>query len=151
MNNLSYLIVKKKDSKEIIYFQVDKQKGYDIKPKNKNIKLKDAINVSSITVFNTSLIENIINKKVNIKIRKLIDFLVNNSENDEDPASDLMLCLNEIEKFKREIFNKYINFMNQKQIKLLEQKIKLLEEQITMHIYMINDKETIVYETRKRR
>lgn len=140
-DSLHYLIVKEKNKKEITYFEYDKLKGFSMTPKNKNIKLKDAINVNKMIIINPDFIEKLITKKINTKIKKLIDLIANVYETDEDdPAGALMIALNEVEKFKREIMNKYLDYMTKEQLKLLEQKIKILENEVTMHAYMINER-----------
>ena len=37
MNNIHYLIVKEKNKKEVMYFECDKLKGFNVNSKNKNI------------------------------------------------------------------------------------------------------------------
>ncbi len=152
MNDIRYLIVKEKDKKEVTYFEYNKLNGLEINSKNKNIKLKDAINVNKMVVINPSFIEKLINKKINIKIKKLIDLIaIIYESDDEDPAGSLMQALNEVEKFKREIINKYINYMTKEQIDLLEKKIRILETEVTEHAYILNEKKysEMEYETKR--
>lgn len=152
-NTIHYLIVKEKEKKEVTYFEYDKLKGFSMTSKNKNIKLKDAINVNKMIIINPSFIEKLVTKKINLKIKKLIDLIANIYESDdEDPGGALMMALNEVEKFKREILNKYLNYMSQEQLKLLEKKIKILEREVTMHAYLLNEKrEEMEYEVKKAR
>lgn len=155
-NTIHYLIVKEKEKKEITYFEYDKLTGFNMTSKNKNIKLKDAINVNKMIIINPSFIEKLINKKINLKLKKLIDLLSNiceNNDSDPDPAGTLMQALNEVEKFKREMINKYLDYMNKEQLKLLNQKIKILEQEVTMRAYYLNERKTeeFAYETSKSR
>lgn len=145
---MRYLIIKEKDKKEIVYLESKDLKGYKITSKNKNIKLKDAINVSKMIIINPSFIEKTINKKINNKFKKLIDLLTDICESDDDPSGNLMHALNEIEKFKRELINKYIEYLNKEQLKLLDKKIKILEQQITSRIYYLSEDN---YENKKSR
>ena len=148
-----YLIVKEKNKKEITYFEYDKLSGFNMTSKSKNIKLKDAINVNKIIIINPSFIEKTINKKINNKIKNLIDLLANiyNDPDDEDPAGTLMQALNEVERFKRQMINKYEEYMTKEQIKLLERKIAILEQQVTMQAYYINERKEELYESHKAR
>lgn len=152
-NSIHYLIVKEKNKKEITYFEYDKLKGFNMTSKNKNIKLRDAINVNKMVIINPSFIEKLINKKINIKIMKLIDLLSNIYESDDDdPAGTLMMALNEVEKFKREMINRYVEYMNKEQLKLLDKKIKILEHEVTMRAYVLNEsREELEYETKRTR
>lgn len=151
-NGIHYLIVKEKDKKEITYFEYDKLKGFNMTSKNKNIKLKDAINVNKMIIINPSFIEKLINRKINNKFKKLIDLLSNICDSEDDPSGVLMHALNEIEKFKRELINKYVEYMNKEQLKLLNKKIQILEHEVTMRIYYLTEKKEIHendYETKK--
>ena len=151
---IHYLIVKEKNKKAITYFEYDKLSGFNMTSKSKNIKLKDAINVNQMIIINPSFIEKLINKKINSRLRKLIDIIAGSFDDDEDPANGLMIALNEVEKFKREMINKYLEYMSKEQLKLLNQKIRILEDQITMRAYVINEMgyhEEWDYETKKSR
>lgn len=153
MESNHYLIVKEKNKKEIAYFEYDKLDGFNMTSKNKNIKLKDAINVNKMVIVNPSMVEKLIDKKINIRMKKLINLIINIYDTDDDPGSSLMQALNEIEKFKREMINKYLNYMNKKQLNALEEKIKMLEGEVTKRSYIINENsmEEEVYETRRTR
>ena len=151
---INYLIVKEKGKKEVTYFEYDKLHGFNMHSKNKNIKLKDAINVNKMVIINPSFIEKLVNKRINSKIKKLIDLITNiYDSDDEDPAGCLMQALNEVEKFKREMINKYMEYMTKEQMKLLDKKIQILEREVTMHAYALNEKylKEINYETSKSR
>ena len=153
MQNNHYLIVKEKNKKEIAYFEYDKLDGFNMTSKNKNIKLKDAINVNKMVIVNPSMVEKLIDKKINIRMKKLINLILNIYDSEDDPGSSMMQALNEIEKFKREMINKYLNYMNKKQLSNLEDKIRMLESEVTKKSYVINENsiEEEVYETRKSR
>ena len=140
-NNVHYLIVKEKDKREITYFEYNNFTGFNMTSKNKNIKLKDAINVNKMIIINPSFVEKLVNKKINTRMKKLIDILASIYENpdDEDPAGSLMMALNEVERFKREMINKYMEYMTKKQQRLLEKKIQILEQEVTMRAYYLNE------------
>ena len=146
MNDIRYLIVKEKNKKEVMYLEYDKLNGYNITSKNKNLKLKDAINVNKMVIINPTFIEKLINKKINSKIKKLVDLIsIIYESDDDDPAGSLMQALNEVEKFKREILNKYLNYMTKEQIDLLEKKINILETEVMNHAYKLNEQRISLY------
>ena len=139
-NDIRYLVVKEKNKKEVMYFEYDKLNGFNMTSKNKNIKLKDAINVNKMVIINPSFIEKVINKRISTKIKKLIDLISSIYESDDDdPAGSLMQALNEVEKFKREMINKYLNYMTKEQIELLEKKVEILETEVMNHAYQLNE------------
>ena len=147
MTNFRYLIVKEKNKKEVTYFELDKINGFNMTSKNKNIKLKDAINVNKMIIVNPSFIEKVINKRINAKIKKLVDLIANIYESDdEDPAGSLMQALNEVEKFKREMINKYLNYMSKEQVDLLEKKIEILETEVMNYAYRLNEQKYSLYD-----
>ncbi len=153
METNHYLIVKEKNKKEVVYFEYDKIDGFNMTSKTKNIKLKDAINVNKIVIVNPSMVEKLVNKKINNRMKKLINLIINIYDTEDDPGSSLMQALNEIEKFKREMINKYLNYMNKKQLNSLEERIRMLEGEVTRKSYIINENsmEEEVYESRRTR
>ena len=152
-NTIHYLIVKEKDKKSINYFKCSNLKGFNMTPKNKNIKLKDAINVNKMVIINPTLIEKLVNKKISLKLKKLIDLIINIYDSDDDPGSSMMIALNEVERFKREMLNKYLEFLNKEQLKDLDKKIKFLEQEVTVRAYYLNERISYEdnYETKKSR
>ena len=147
MNDMRYLVVKEKNKKDVTYFEYDKLNGFNMTSKNKNIKLKDAINVNKMIIINPSFIEKIISKRINTKIKKLVDLIANIYESDdEDPAGSLMQALNEVEKFKREMINKYLNYMTKNQVDLLEKKIEILETEVMNYAYKLNEQKYSLYD-----
>ncbi|MBQ8472479.1 MAG: hypothetical protein IJ501_03140 [Bacilli bacterium] len=152
-NTIHYLIVKEKDKKSITYFKCSNLKGFNMTPKNKNIKLKDAINVNKMVIINPTLIEKLVNKKISLKLKKLIDLIINIYDSDDDPGSSMMIALNEVERFKREMLNKYLEFLNKEQLKDLDKKIKFLEQEVTVRAYYLNERISYEdnYETKKSR
>lgn len=146
---MNYLIIKSKDKKTTTYFNLE---GYSINSKNKNIKLKDAINVNKMVIINQSFIDKFIDKNIDSKFKKLINLILGIYDDSSDPAGSMMLALNEVEKFKREVINKYLNYMNKQKLEKLEKKIRLLENEIVKKSYIINENyEEAEYETRKSR
>ena len=152
-NNVHYLIVKEKNKREISYFEYDKLRGFNMASHNKNIKLKDAINVNKMIIINPSFVEKLINKRINLRMKKLLDILATIYDDDgDDPGAAIIMALNEVEKFKREMINKYMEYMTREQLRLLDKKIKILEQDVTTRAYYLNEqrlKEEEEYETKK--
>ena len=119
-----FLVVKNKDSKDIKYFEYDKISGYNIKP-NPNLKFQDAINVNRMILINPSLIEKMIDKKIKRKFDYLINLLSVVYENDDDTGTGLQLALDEAEKFRMELINKYKKYINEEKIELMLKKISI--------------------------
>lgn len=134
-----FLVVKNKDSKEIKYFEYDKISGYNIKP-NPNLKFQDAINVNKMILINPSLIEKMVDKKIKRRFDYLINLLSVVYENDDDTGEGLKLALNEAEKFRIELNNKYRQYINEEKFDLLQKKIAILEDELYLRMQFVLDK-----------
>lgn len=133
-----FLVVKNKDSKDIKYFEYDKISGYNIKP-NPKLKFQDAINVNRMILINPSLIEKMVDKKIKRKFDYLINLLAIVYENDDDTGEGLKLALNEAEKFRMELVNKYKQYLSDEKYELLLKKIAILEDELYLRMqYILN-------------
>ena len=139
--NQKFLVIKNKDEKEIKYFEYDKIKGYNITPKN-NVKFQDAINVNKMILINPSLIEKMIDKKVKRKFNYLINMLSCLYDSDDTSGEGLYLALDEAEKFRMELINKYKKYMKEETFELIEKKISILEDELKLRIkYLVLEQE----------
>ena len=128
-----FLVVKDKDDKTIKYFEYDKLQGYCVTPK-KNVRFQDAINVDRMILINPTLIEKMIDKKVKRRFEYLINLISVVCESEDESGDGYYLALNEAEKFRREIFNKYRNYLTEEKLQLLEKKIAILEDELHLRI-----------------
>ena len=140
--NQKFLVVKNKDEKEIKYFEYDKVKGYNISPKN-NVKFEDAINVNRMILINPSLIEKMVDKKVKRTFAYLVNMISFVCDNDDDESGDgLYLALDQAEKFRMELINKYKQYIQEEKFALLEKKIAILADELKLRIkYHVKDYE----------
>ncbi|MEG1495491.1 MAG: hypothetical protein RSB99_03765 [Bacilli bacterium] len=127
--NQRYLIVKNKDEKSITCFEYDKIKGVDISPKN-NIKFTDAINVNKMVLINPSLIEKMIDKKISKRFDKLLKILAIIYDDNDDTGTGYREALNEITKFRLEIYTKYKMYMEEAKLTIALKKLTILENEV---------------------
>ena len=132
-----FLVIKNKDEKTIKYFEYDKIKGYNIKPKN-NVKFVDAINVNKMILINPSLIEKMIDKKTKRRLNYLINLMSTIFDSDDETGDGLYLALDEVEKFRREVINKYRAYISEEKMNLLLKKIAILEDELNLRIKYIS-------------
>lgn len=132
-----FLVIKNKDEKTIKYFEYSKLNGYNLKPK-KNVKFEDAINVDRMILINPSLIEKMIDKKVQRKLNSLINMMAIVCESDDESGDGLYLALDEVEKFRNEVFNKYKAHITEEKLSLIEKKIAILEDELKLRIKYLN-------------
>lgn len=125
-----------KETKELLN---SKLKGYSLSKK----KVINNVKVSKIVILDSKLIENAINRKINKKIKSLLEILATICEDDENPSSGIKNALNEIERFRRIIMNEFVFYMNNKQLELIEKKLNLVEQEIKQRLYQYNQIEKI--------
>ena len=138
-----FLVVKTNDSKEIKYFEYDKISGYSIK-QNPNLKFQDAINVNKMILINPSLIEKMVDKKIKKRFDYLINLLSIVYENDDETGDGLELALNEAEKFRMELINKYKQYINEEKYELLMKKIEILEDELYLRMQFVMNKNNLL-------
>ena len=143
-----FLVVKNKNSKEIKYFEYDKVSGYNIKP-NPKLKFQDAINVNRMILINPSLIEKMVNKKIKRRFDYLINLLSIVYENDDESGSGLQLALDEAEKFRNELCNKYKQYIKTEKYELLLKKIAILEDELYLRMQYILNRQMYIDEQLK--
>lgn len=136
MLNKKYLIVKKKDDKAVTYFEYDKMDGYDLSPK-KGMKIEDAINVNKIVIINPSLANKVASKKLDLKFRKLVKLLNVVFESDDDTGTAYHQALDEVNKLRMELINKYKKHLEDEQYDLMDKKLGILEHELKIRLYYL--------------
>jgi len=123
--------VVKKDAKTdvITYMEYEKLKGFSVKPKE-GVSFEDMINVEKMILINPSLIEKLIDKKCSKTFDKILKMISVVSSDDEDDDSGYMLILDEMERFKNLLINKYKQYMDEREYEMNIKKLELLEEEI---------------------
>lgn len=130
-----YLIFKEKYNGEIIYLNCEKLKGYKINPKN-NYSY-DGIKVNEMIIIKPSLIEKIIKRKIKSKLdyylKKIIDNLDGNDSDD-----DTRIALDDLQRYKRVINDKYSIYLDEKYMTLLNKKIAVFERELKNNLLYQN-------------
>ena len=125
-----FLIVKDKDSKVVKYFDYDKIDGYNLKAK-KNTNFFDDINVSRVIIINPSFSEKIARKKMDAKFEKLLTMMNIVLEEDET-GEGLDIVLDEANKFRMEIINKYKKSIADRDLDIMLKKLDIIEKELRM-------------------
>lgn len=133
-SDLKYLIIKEQKKCEKIYLEGNKLEGYPLVKGKK--KMIHGINIDKMIIVNKSLIEKVINKKMDRKFKKLLELMANVCESDDDSSNGMIYALNELEKFRRMMFNDYIIYMNKVQLEKMDKKIKVIEKEIKARMIM---------------
>ncbi len=156
--DIRYLVVKKKDSKEVTYFEYEKLSGVNIKPKNAK-PFQECIKVNRMIVINPTLISKMTEKKIQklfIGLLKNITKLYKFELNDDDEGSGTVYfeVLNQTERFRREVLNKNRKHLTEEQAHLFDKKLDIIESQAKTRIQLkyleAYTKQEIVEEKRTR-
>lgn len=133
-----FLVVKEKNSKEIKYFDYDKLDGYNLQAK-KDLHFLDAIDVNRIIIINPSFIEKIATRKINAKFDRLINMIqVVIDVGDEDESGEgYRIALDEAEKLRMELWNKYRKYLSEEKISLWTKKIEILEDELKLRLNVL--------------
>ena len=124
-----YNLIKKNNFKN--YLKINSSDSYNV---NKRI---DKESLGTIKFYDNDMINIVIKKKIDAKFKKIINLMIKVEEDDSDPSEGMVVCLNELDKLNKELINKYKKFLQQKQMKFLEKKIILLENEIKMKLFNI--------------
>lgn len=147
--SISKRFVVKKDAKTdvITYMEYEKLKGLKFKPKS-NISFEDMISVNEMIVINPSLIEKLISKKCSKNFKKILK-MISVVSDDEDDDSGYMLILDEIERFKRLVINKYKNYMKEKELEITLKKLEMIKQEVELRKKRVLEM-NLLYEDTKR-
>ena len=111
------------------YITINISKSYNV-----NKKL-DEESLGLIKFYDEELINKVIKRKIDIKFKYIFELMLRIEEDDSDPSEGLMICLNELDKIKKEIINKYHKFLDKKKQEFLRKKVMLLENEIKMKLF----------------
>ncbi len=123
---MKYILNKKEVSFKIVEFP-ETIEGLDVsmqsKPEESTIKIKDMILVDK------KLVKSFVIQRINKKFEKLIKLMNKSLEEDDDSDEGAKMALDEIQKMKSMIINKYKIHMAEKQYKDLLTKLIIMEEE----------------------
>ena len=136
----NYYLHKNNKTGEIVYLEYEKIKGYPITPKT---KIEDAIEVNKIIFVNPSFKEKLIRKKVEIKIRYLINLLEKMDEEGTDEGT-IKRTIIESEKLRMNILNRYIKYLGNTYGSYSVKKINLIVNQLKIRLYNLTMQKRII-------
>lgn len=125
-NIMKYVIVHKQDELKLVNYNV-KMNGLDVVPKNKVPGL--TIKSNKMLIIDKDLQDSYIREKVNRKIDKIIKFMVRILNDDGTTEDDTGMVLDELNRLKGIIINKYRDYMTKEEYKSLLTKLILIEEE----------------------
>lgn len=139
---------KKNKNKLIDKTEIIELDGFMMGSKNKTFKI-DGNEVRDIKVVDTKLASSLVNKQVSKKYEKLINYLTELLIDDDDSGETYREALNQIEKFRQEIKNKYRKFLKQKELEMMSKKLVILQKEANKRLLEIQN--SYKYENENRR
>ena len=129
-----YYVVMKTSSKASCYLSSSNTEGFHIKPQN-NTKY-EGVEVSRLTVVEPSLIENVLKRKITKKLDAYLKYLISvlNTDDDDTDPDDLNLVINDLQRYKSIIMNRYAKYLDPYYIRMLLSKVKLVEDELKRKI-----------------
>lgn len=130
--NKKYHLYKRKIKQRIIDLNTKEKIGYTIKPRN---KMKyEGIVVNSMTVIDNYLIEILLKKKIKKKLDMYLQFLISVLDEEDTDPGHLMFALNDLERYRRLVINNYKQYLEKKYLKILMDKMDLIEQELKSKI-----------------
>lgn len=131
----NYKLHKNEDNKNLVDFKNKKIDGFEFTPKYTNEYM--GMEVNKMVVINPSFIEKVLKKKIKRKLDLYLQFIVSVIDDEDTDPSNLRFVLDDLERYRRTIINKYQHYLDEKYINLLLKKVELLNNEIkTKLIYM---------------
>ena len=132
MEHRNYLLTSGDYNGSVVYIDYEKLKGFKIQPRNQ--VPYDGVVVNKMILMKPSFIEKVLKRKVKRKLDAYLEYIIHIMEqegNDED-GSMIDMVMNDLERYKRMIMNKYRMYLEEEYMELLMKKISLLERELTI-------------------
>ncbi len=91
-----------------------------------------------VTFYENEMVTSLIYKKYHRKYQNLIKHLCFYLSTDDESGTALREALNEIEKFRIELKNKYQKILNKEELKKQEKELLEIEKEVVKKIYLMN-------------
>ncbi len=129
--------LKKEDKKVVSKKKVKEIKGFSVKPRNK-VKPSPMIDVDELIVVDNGLIDKLLDKKVQREFDKVLNMYYYLLENEDDDEGSFNIILDEINRFKKLLLNKYKEYLKEKKVKEILKKLEIITSEIEHRKSIIN-------------
>ena len=119
---VKYILIKKNVFKKYDNLMINN--SYNMSQK------KDGASLGVIRIYEEKIINRAIKRNIDLHFKKLLELLMKIEESDDDPSEGLLLCLDEADKFRHELINKYERFLKKEQKLFYDKKLALIEKEI---------------------
>jgi len=112
--------------------------GFLMGSKNKIFKINKS-DIREIKVVNKKLANPLVSKKVSKEYEKLIAYLADVLVDDDDTGDTCREALNQIERFRVQIKNKYREYLTNKELEKMSKQLKLLQKELQQKLMIIQN------------
>ena len=123
---MKYVIDKNKNDKKLTYYNVN-IKGLEVKPINE--VPNQQITLGKILLVDEELTDSFIKKRINRKLDRIMKFMIRILNDDDASEEDTGMVLDEINRLKGIVLNKYRHYMKEEEYKSMLTKLILIEEE----------------------
>ena len=107
--------------------------GFHMASKNKVFHINKC-DIKNIEVMNKKLANPLVTKKLFPKYQRLLDCLTELLIDDDDSGESFRIALNQIEKFRLEIKNKYRDFLMKKELEMMSRQLSALQKEASYRL-----------------
>lgn len=129
---------KKNKNKLVDKTEIIELEGFMMGSKKRPFKIEGNA-VRDIKVVDKNLVSKLVNKQVSKKYEKLINSLTELLIDDDDSGDSYREALNQIEKFRQEIKNKYRKYLKQKELEVMSKKLVILKKEANKRLLEIQN------------
>lgn len=140
-----YFISKKEYNGDVVYLNCKRVKGYKFTPKN-NVPY-DGISVNEMVIIKPSMIEKIIKRKIKNHLDMFLKVLIDIDDSDDDARR----ALDDVQRYKNFVNEKYSPFLDEKYMNLLMKKMNVIERELKQSVVYASLLEDDVKENSRRR
>ena len=123
---MKYVIDKNNNDKKLTYYNVN-IKGLEVSPINEVPDQK--IMIGKVLLVDSELQDSYIKQRINKTLDKIIKFMIRILNDDDSTEEDTGMVLDEINRLKGIVINKYRHYMKDAEYKSLLTKLILIEEE----------------------
>ena len=131
-----FLIVKQ--NKEKNSKSINGIEGYNLTTKS-NVHFADGIDISKLIITEPNFIDKVASSKIKSKFERFVNMVqvVCEAGDEDDSGEGYRIALNEGEKLKMELWNKYKKFISNEKLELMTKKIEILEDEMKLRLEIL--------------
>ena len=122
-------VINKEDLLSLDGFMMTSKRGFVV----------NEVRVYNVEIMNKKLANGVVTKQVLKKYNKLIALLTELLISDDDSGDTFREALNQIEKFRLEVKNKYREFLKKKELEMMSKQLAALKKEADRRLFEIQD------------